>query len=215
MNRVSTYERFATPEYVRNLILALGATALIAPYAAGLDLGEVKVPPFPDPARAFLTWAGPLAFALTWGGLLRLWPTEARDRALLLGYDAAFALALDLQGKPTRQTVASINTHLKLLELDSIAFPASPAGALRDASPAAQFAQSVAGALGARSTQHEAAFLLGWCGVIETNSPGMAPAGFSVRDQAKRAGFRDSLIMVKDADYLSDVVSRARRRTTP
>jgi hypothetical protein len=145
--------------------------------------------------------------------LLRIWPTPARDRALVLGFNAAFALAQDLQGILTDQQVSSINTQLRLLELGNIAFPVKPAGAEGNALPAAQFAQQVAGALEARSTGHKAAFLLGWFGVIATNSPEVAPPGFGLRSQAKQAGYRDSLLIANDADYLQSLVDRARRRS--
>ncbi len=69
VNRANAYDRFAIPDYARNLALLVGATMLIAPYAAGFDFGQIKFPTFAGSNKDVLKWAGPLAFALTWGGI--------------------------------------------------------------------------------------------------------------------------------------------------
>lgn len=135
---------------------------------------------------------------------------DMRNTAIVLGYDSAFALAMSKEGKPVDQLIASIDKRLDLLGLQSIRYPSNPMGEQKDAKPAASYAQKVSGALEAIGQRELKAFQLGWLGVIETNSPGNGPQGFSVKKFAVEAGF-EFVPSENDAEILQKLVDRARK----
>lgn len=131
------------------------------------------------------------------------------NAALLLGYDAAFALAHAKLGTLSEQERARIAEYLRQLDI-ATAFPENPMGVNNDAQPAADFAQRVAGTLDARDRKAQRAFLLGWLGVITLNTPALKPAGFDLRRFASEAGFLPSP-HADDTAFLEQLVELARR----
>ena len=134
---------------------------------------------------------------------------QSRARSLLIGYDGAFALARALMGEDIMQDRSRIDEYLRLPGVDVAAFPTDPAGPNGTAEAAAAFARSLAGVLEARDSRLKAAFVLGWFGVISTNTPSISLSGFSVQSAAREAGFptEDD---VGDEEYLEELVRNAR-----
>jgi hypothetical protein len=138
---------------------------------------------------------------------------QKRSRALLLGFDSAFALAHSVEKKAIDQEVVLLNAYLKLLDIPDLQFPSDPLGSEKDAKPTVQFVQSVYAKLGAADTVLQHAFALGFYGVVSSNSPDLKPKGFDLREFAKKAGFADQSTM-KDAEYLQWIADNSRKTLT-
>jgi hypothetical protein len=135
---------------------------------------------------------------------------RSRGRALLAGYDGAFAVAHALQGHDLQQERARLSDYLRQLGVTGAEFPLDPLGPARDAEPAAKFAQSVLGTLEARDPRLGQAFVLGWFGVISLNTPNLKPPDFELRKVAGDAGFRNAPGL-SDLQFLEALVAEARR----
>ena len=116
-----------------------------------------------------------------------------KEDALLLGYYSAYALALFKQDKldPFNQIRGRINQYLKNLGIGNLRYPDNPYGENRDSVPVAKFAQEVAGRLAAHGRVIESAFILGWYGLITTNTPSMRP-DFDLCKSVREAGFDEN-----------------------
>lgn len=137
--------------------------------------------------------------------------TESRARVLLVGYDGAFALAKAIQGEDFSQDRARINEHLRWLEISTVEFPAHPTEPEGSAENAATFARELAGVLEARDNRLKAAFILGWFGVISTNTPSISPPGFSIERAADEAGFLYTQ-NTPDEAFIEELVADARSK---
>lgn len=115
-------------------------------------------------------------------------PRQQRETALLLGHDAAFALARAIEGQSIEQATGQIEGYLRKLSLDDVEYPSDPLGTGRDAQPAAEFAQRITGRLSVHGEAIEAAFILGWYGVITTNTPDLIES-FDLCEFAEKAEF--------------------------
>ena len=157
-------------------------------------------------------WGMGIVAALAVAGIIGLWnwnePISKNDIALLVGYDSAFALALNNQGDDITKIRAEIDARLGLLDLEELSYPTDPA----DGGPVAEFANQVIGSLSAVSKSQTCAFQLGFAGLVETNTPGTYPT-FSIRETGKCAGFSDNTIM-SDEQYLESIVTTAREHNS-
>jgi hypothetical protein len=134
-------------------------------------------------------------------------------RALLLGFDGAFAVEhskMKLDPRLLQQEITYLNAEAELLHL-SARFPADPMGSDDSAEPAAQFARNAYAELSAADIRMAKAFLAGWFGVITATSPTIKPRGFALRTFAKDAGFSEHPEL-KDTDFLELIVKQARQR---
>lgn len=129
------------------------------------------------------------------------------NTALLLGYEGAYALAMTLQGASITKERALIDGYLNELGIQDIHYPADPAG--DNGGVASQFAETVQGRLASRGSDVEAAFVLGWQGVISTNSR-VEHRDFDMDNTASAANFPPRLDQ-QDIEYLQSLVDRARR----
>jgi hypothetical protein len=126
---------------------------------------------------------------------------EARDRAFLVGYYGAFALAQAKLGQDIVELRSAINAHLRELGLLS-EYPADPVGTAGE--PAAAFFRKTRGELSTRDTRLEKAFTLGWFGVISVNTPSLKPQGFEVAQTAKEAGINNKELVRLEQGILTE-----------
>ena len=80
-----TYHTFGIPDSITGTIVTLCIALTLAPYAAGMDFGVIKVPTFSPAARRRLKFAGPLLLILAIGGFVPTWhtgpsPVEVKNR---------------------------------------------------------------------------------------------------------------------------------------
>lgn len=136
---------------------------------------------------------------------------EHRSLALLLGYDGAIGLAKSLQGESVVQQGSQLDGYLKSLGIEDITYPVNPSGDSRDAAPAAEFAQRITGRLRSQDQRLESAFLLGWYGVITTNTPSLKRAEFDVRAYSQKAGYGPQRGNLDDVGIVKKLVGEARR----
>jgi len=137
---------------------------------------------------------------------------EKRARALVVGYDSAFALAHYRMGRDIMADRVTIGGHLKMLGIN-VEFPLDPlheAGTQEEkGEPTRLFLENVRGALRVLDPRLERAFVLGFFGVVSLNSPEMTPEGFSIESFAREAGFDTGVLTaqtISKGDYLEGLV---------
>ena len=133
-----------------------------------------------------------------------------RAISLLLGYDGAFALARSIQGQSIRQQKSQLDGYIKQLGIKDISYPIEPIGDNKDAEPASQFSQQIVGRLDTIDPRLKSAFVLGWYGVITTNTPDLKPAEFDIQRFATDAGYQKRPDL-SDIEFLESLVEDARK----
>lgn len=131
---------------------------------------------------------------------------QAKHMALVSGYDSARAQAFSNQGKDFSDLKRSIDLHLQQLGVSGLYYP----NELGDGEIVAQFVNAVTPQLREIDKKLESAFLLGFAGLVETNTPGMFPE-FSVDLAASSAGFEPRANESQSqSSYLEALVSKSR-----
>lgn len=152
-------------------------------------------------------WGMGIVAALVVAGFLAVFSfrttSNQTDLALLAGYDAAFALAMNNQGDDITAIRSEIDARLRLLGMDDLRYPQEPG----NGEPVANFANQVIGFLSARSAEETCAFQLGFAGLVETNTPGTY-SGFSIEETAVCAGFPE-MPNLNSEEYLTRLVEIA------
>jgi len=128
------------------------------------------------------------------------------DIAILTGYDSAVGLALNNRRSDIENQSAIINGRLKALHIRDIEYPED----LGDGSVVAKFVNSVSAQLLQQSVQLQCAFLVGFVGFVENNTPGKYP-DFDLRIAASCAGF-PAQPTLDDRQYLEVLISNAKQR---
>ncbi len=119
-------------------------------------------------------------------------PVSNHNISYLTGYDAAIALALANKGDDITRIKSKIDFRLTKLNVGKLEYPSEPNkdGGLM----VAEFVNDLRGSLSAQDKALECAFLTGFAGFVETNTPGTFPS-FDLKKSASCAGFpiRDDL----------------------
>jgi len=109
--------------------------------------------------------------------------TEKKEYAyFVIGYDSAVALALSNSEIDATRMKSKINSHLRKLGIEKIAFPDDSVQKVPD------FINSLSGWISIDDKKFKCALQAGFAGLIEANTPGTIP-NFNLRETAKCAGF--------------------------
>ena len=110
-----------------------------------------------------------------------IWNKEIDDQrntslALILGFDSAFTLAMEIMGVDITTNISKINGYLDRMQINSIRYPDSP---LEDNGNAAlDYFKKARGKLSSINQRLEASFILGYFGLICINTPEQCPNDF-------------------------------------